>query len=441
MSAAPPCRRALVMLSALLAPLSGGSRRPITMPRRAIMHGPLPPLRWMPRGRALLLLTILPACHGEGLFRPDLPQSPLAAVVEVQVTATGLELDDAVVVLVNGAPRGRLQPGFGPVRTSFRVDRETIRVALGDVASNCTVEPDGGLDLEPARGALTSVILQLSCRATGSLAGARLAVAGPSGVSVFEHDVPRYHFPGWSAAWSPDAGLLAVAADEGTIVLRDAAAGMAPRGTIRTTPARPADLAWSPHRGGGLIFTNIFWEDDYGWTDASARLLSLAVEGDAGWEVRPLSALDLWTPAWAPDGGLAVAAGYRSLERFGPGGESLGPLFTREGASLRSPAFTPDGEVVLYIENGVLRRHEMASGTDLPVPVPWTHWITSVTVLMDGRLVLGAATVTPAGYVTTCLFVTDPEGRSPHLLTDCEYSRQAVRVAPARASTGMGTGQ
>jgi WD40 repeat protein/beta-lactamase regulating signal transducer with metallopeptidase domain len=139
-----------------------------------------------------------------------------------------------------------------------------------------------------------------------------------------------------AAAFSPDGKTLALAADDGTVRLRDAADGAA-RGAIEAHAEKVTCLAYSPD--GKLIAT--------GSPDKSVRLW----DPESGKEVRRFDGGGwVYAVAFSPDGKLLAGGGYdRTVHVWDrETGKELAAL-TGHKAAVRAVAFAPDGKTLVSV--------------------------------------------------------------------------------------------
>ena len=310
-----------------------------------------------------------------------MPPEPLARSLSLVIRTTGLDQDpDGYLLTLDDGP---------PVRVSrdttidlARLGNGAHRVILSEIASWCTV-PDGTeREFEFAGEGAQQLVLDVECRTTfrdwllydgwrtielQDLSGDP-AQAGRLGYPAIECGSCT------SVAISPDGERAAWITASSIEIMHADGSG---RRTLReVTGATLGTVAWSPdgerlayvaHSDGAGVREDIFIMS----VDGPEEPLQITDVGDA-------EAL-----SWSPDGSTIVVSRWHFMEGVarlwlvGADGSNL-RLLGAAGVQQRSPAWSPDGQSIAYVDGDFIRiidadgSNDRAIGPDVAIDPAWS---------------------------------------------------------------------
>jgi WD40 repeat protein/tRNA A-37 threonylcarbamoyl transferase component Bud32 len=189
----------------------------------------------------------------------------------------------------------------------------------------------------------------------------------------------RCEFPGevHAVAYSPDGRTIAIAGDDNTLRLRDAATGE-PVGEPFPHSAKVGAVAFSPD--GRTLLT--------GCDDNIARLWDVATGRQTGPEFPHANAI--LGVGFSPDGTIVLTGSVDHTARLwsAADGRPIGPPMVHDEL-ITSAAFSPDGRTVLTGSwDRTARLWNAATAAPIGSPLVHTDWVSSVAYSPDSRIVL-----------------------------------------------------
>ena len=189
----------------------------------------------------------------------------------------------------------------------------------------------------------------------------------------------RCEHPGMvhAAIYSPDGRTIALAGDDDTVQVRDAATGE-PIGEPFRHPAKVGGLAFSPD--GRTILT--------GSDDAVARLWDVETGKQVGPEFR--HARTILGVAFSPDGRTVLTGSTDKTARLWDrsDGRPIGEPMRHDNL-ITCAAFGPDGRTVLTAGwDRTARTWDASTGAPVGEPIVHKDWVSSVAFSPDGRTIL-----------------------------------------------------
>lgn len=224
-----------------------------------------------------------------------------AGMLELTVITSGADPDvTGYALTLDQAPLGDL-PGISPFQMSSRIAPGSHELALGEVASNCSVQQGNSRSFEVTAGTLTRDTARVEFR-VDCLRTDRLALTRFGGIVVAHAD-----------------------------------------GTEPVDVAAPAfNPSWSPD-GQQLVFDRTVC-DYYYYYCYSAGLRVIRADGS---QDQPLTTADDRNPSWSPDGSTIVyeRAGALRFQRLD--GSASTPLFVPVSEAT-DPVWSPDGNTIAF---------------------------------------------------------------------------------------------